>query len=134
MNISYIWQRLFWLFFSKNYSSHANSDGATLTGGAGAWAAGTYATILAASTATNRFKVNYVIVESMSVTEPMQIDIATGGAGSEVIVTSLKVAAAGRYPVNVIDLDKTTRISARLASKSGGADTAVVSVEYSVHY
>lgn len=108
------------------------ADGATITGAAGAWAKGAWAAVMAkgSSPQTGSWVVPEINIEALSAADFYEIDLGYGEAGFEIVFASLRVTAVGRFRISSPIFSEPLLISARLASASGGADTAVISIGY----
>jgi hypothetical protein len=110
-------------------------NGVTVNGGAGAWALGNFVEIVPASTITTMYDIHYVNFESASATDTYEFVLYSGLAGAEVeigrIRTKKEATQSGTtsVPIQIPALMANTRISAKLASSSGG-DNVTVSVFY----
>jgi len=114
---------LFARFQSKQLVEPSLANEVVVTG-AGAWTYGAYAQ-LDASTANAR---QIIGINVVAVTGSHQLEIATGGAGSEVVQATLQIDAVGFYQVSIPDTQSGVRVAARTASKAGGSQT--VSLKY----
>lgn len=110
------------------------ADPVTVTGHATAWTKGSYSTIMAkaSSPQTGKWTVDVVQVEALSVSDNYEIDLAYGDAGSEVVFASFRTKTQGYHQIPSFIFDSAARISARIASKSGGGDTADISIGYNI--
>ena len=109
------------------------ADPVLVTGAAGAWAFGAYATILpsASSPSTGPWVVDQLHVRASSAVDYGEIELAYGDAGSEIVFARVPTKnAIGDHPVSSPMFNRQTRISARYASTSGGADTLNVAISY----
>lgn len=110
----------------------SGATGITATAAAGgAFARGAYAEIAAANAITSKYKVVSVTVEAVSATDEYEIDLAVGGAGSESVITRVRVTGAGRHTVPSSGYGAAgDRLSARIGCLDAVARTANISVEY----
>lgn len=121
----------------KVYPTLAN--GVTLTGAAGAWALGAKTEIIPASTVASIFDLHFVNIGAVSATDTYEVVFYKGDALSEVEIGRCRVvrtaAQSGTAPVPIMTerLPANTRVSAAVASSSGGSDTLVLSVCYHVY-
>jgi hypothetical protein len=112
------------------------ADGITLTGGVQAWTLGNKIEVIPANFVNKLFDIHCINTGQASATDTYQIVLWTGLAGQEVISSSTRVVKdsqqSGILTKAIITplFSPNTRISASLASKSGGSDTLVISVEY----
>ena len=108
----------------------------TVTSSSSAWTHGSYAEIVPVDTISDAIFVDSVVVEVPSAAGTYQIDLATGAAASEVVVSTVRFAAghASNHMSLVIPIRKkvlkNVRISARCASKVASAKTLDVSISY----
>lgn len=115
------------------------ADGIIVTGGAGAWQLGNFVEIIPASTITSSFDIHYINFEGASATDIYELVLYKGTVGNEIeigrIRTDRESATSGvtNVPVQIPAQDANTRISAKVASKSGGADTVTISVYYHLY-
>lgn len=104
----------------------------TLTGGAGANAAGSYVEISASLGSLT--KVESICIYDLSAADRYTVDIATGAVGAEAVVSSISVggaiAASNTVPVNIDTIASGTRLACRVASVSGGSDTCKIAINY----
>jgi hypothetical protein len=129
-------------------SDHAHSaqkvyptlvNGTTITGGAGAWALGSFVQVVPVNTVTLPFDIHFVNVGDVSATDTYELVLYSGLGGSEVEIGRCRfsrTSAANTVsptPMQTPIQPANTRISAKIASSSGGADTAVISLFYH-HY
>ena len=112
------------------------ADGVVVTGGVAAWALGNFAEIIPVNTITNAFDIHFIRFEGASATDVYEFVLYKGTAGNEVEIgrvrTSRESATSGitDVPIQIPAQVANTRISAKVASKSGGNDTVTVSVMY----
>lgn len=113
----------------------ATSGGTTLTSGGGAWTAGSYAQIVASSSAMLVMAVS--ITNDSGSTDHFDVDLATGGAGSESVVGTFGYVAGydALYPT-VFDLRAAPlyipaglRVAARAAC-ANATQTCRIALEY----
>lgn len=118
----------------KCYPDLAN--GITVTGGSGAWELGSFVEIVPANTIDDYFDVHWVTAYGASVTDSYQLNLYQGAEGSEKLISSIplvrEATQSGVSPVSSMTplLNPNTRISAKLASLSGGNDTMKVKIIY----
>lgn len=95
-----------------------DDDAIVVSGAAGAYTDGSYATLVAST--AKRLRVVGVHVEA--VTGVHNLRLATGAAASEVVFAELIVAETGYFPVHAgPGIASGTRLSAKTNSKAGGA-------------
>jgi len=122
---------------AKVYPSLA--DGIIVTGGAGAWQLGNFVEIIPANTIQTAFDIHYINFEGASATDTYEFILFKGALGNEIeigrIRTDRESATSGitNVPIQIPAQDANTRISAKVASKSGGSDTVTVSVYYHIY-
>lgn len=117
------------------YPDHASS--VTLTAGAGAWnLTGAKTEVIPASTlTTSAFDLHWMVISAISANGEIQIDVYSGGAGSEVLIGSVKAvrnavqAQEGSHRIQIPQQPAGTRISCRLSDSTAGALTCAVSFE-----
>jgi hypothetical protein len=117
------------------YPNHA--DNVVLTAGAGAWdLSGSITEIIPADTLTvSTFDLHWLNISDISENAEIQIDIYSGGAGSEVLVGSARAARnavqsqEGAHRIQIPQQSSGNRISCRLSSSVAGATTCSVSFE-----
>lgn len=115
----------------------AAGAGVTVTAHAGgSYARGAWVELVPASTVTTDSKVRTLVCELMSAVDEYEIDIGTGGAGAEVVVSTHKVtalAANGGARVTVgsmATIPANTRVAVRIGCLDAVARTMAVSAEY----
>lgn len=115
------------------------ADGTTLTGGAGAWQLGAVVNLIPANTITREFDLHYCNVGSASAADTYQIKFycsalfATLGDSMIACMRTSKAAGANTSspsPLMTPQCPANARISAQVASSSGGGDQLVISVQY----
>lgn len=113
------------------------SAGVTVTGGAGAWALGAFVEIIPANVVTLPFDIHFINIEAVSDNTTYELIIYKGLAGAEVEVgrtkfTRLSVTTANisSQPFMTPLIESNSRISAKVATLNGGADTTVISLGY----
>jgi hypothetical protein len=115
---------------SKIYPTLA--DGVTVTGAAGANTLGAFAEIVPVNTITSPFAIHGVSIQAASATD--RYEVVLYAATVEIGRQRFHADSLGDSPV-FIPLDTAvqnanTQIQAKLASKTGGSDTADVSIHY----
>lgn len=104
----------------------------TLTGDAAANAPGAYVVIAAALTA--KTKIESICIYGLSAADRYTVDFATGAAGAEVVISSISVggaiAASATLPVSIPVIASGARLTARVASVTGGGDTCKIAINY----
>lgn len=119
---------------TKVYPTLANSI--TLTGGAGAWQEGAFVEVVPASTITDYFDIHWVTLTNPSATDEYEVSLYSGALASEVeiarIRTSREAIQASTPPIGTMTpfIAPNERISAKVASKVGGADTIDIAISY----
>lgn len=112
------------------------TDGVTLTGGAGAWALGNFQEIIPANAITSPFDIHFANIGAASANDTYEIVLYKGALGSEIEIGRFRTTrvsnTSGTAPVPVLTplLPANTRVSAKLASGTGGGDTVVGSLFY----
>lgn len=115
------------------------ADGKVVTGGAGAWALGSFVEIIPANTITGPFDIHYINFEDASATDTYQLILYSGLGGAEIEIGAVKTkretATSGttNVPIQIPAQLANARISAKVASKSGGSDTVTISVYYHLY-
>lgn len=118
---------------AKCYPTLAN--GITINGGASAWQLGSFVEIIPANTITSAYDIHWVCVESVSATDTYELVLYSGSVGNEIEIgrvrTARESATAGAtdVPIQIPPQSANTRISAKLASQSGG-DNMIISIYY----
>lgn len=121
---------------SKCYPTLGN--GVTIAGGAGAWALGNFVEFIAANTITNAFDIHWINFESASANDVYELVLYAGTAGNEVEIGRVRTyktattSGAINVPIQIPAQSANTRISAKLASASGG-DNVTISVFYHIY-
>jgi hypothetical protein len=104
----------------------------TLTGGAGANAAGSYTEV--AASLSSKVKIESICIYGLSAADRYTVDIAIGAAASETVLSSVSVggavAASFVVPINIPTIESGSRLAARVASVSGGGDTCKIAINY----
>jgi len=114
------------------------ANGVMIAGGAGAWELGNFVEVIPAGAITTEYDVHYIIFENASATDVYELVFYNGGIGSEVeigrIRTDRSSATSGisNVPIQIPAQPGNTRISAKVASKSGG-DNVKISVYYHLY-
>lgn len=115
---------------------HSLANGVTLTGHATAWTLGDKTEVVPVNTIDQPFDIHYLNFGSASVTDTFEIVLYKGLAGAEIEIGRARVvraaAQSGTAPTPIMTemLPANTRISAAVASASGGGDTIVLSLFY----
>lgn len=104
----------------------SGADEKTVTGGAGAWAQGSWVEI-ASTVGASDIVVREIHV--VSATGVHQVELGTGAAASEVALAKRSVSA-GSNPMQTVRIPAGTRLAARTASKAGGAQAVTINVVY----
>lgn len=111
-------------------------DNVVATSGAGAWALGSIVEIVPADTIASEYDVHFVNVSDMSSNDQFQLNLYSGGAGSEVEIGAIRFvrdtvfAQTGYIPIQIVPLPANTRLSAAIACAGGGSKTVDISVYY----
>lgn len=112
------------------------ADGVTLTGHATAWTLGNKTEVVPVNTITSEFDIHYLNIGAASVTDTFEIVLYKGLAGAEVEIGRVRAvraaAQSGTAPMPMLTnmIPANTRISAALASASGGGDTLELALFY----
>lgn len=112
------------------------SDAITITGGVAGWALGSFVEIVPSDTITSPFDIHWIYTSSGSVSDEYQVNLYEGTLGNEVLICEVPVsrdaAQSGTITARVMTLIQAanTRISAKMASKSGGSDTIKIKILY----
>jgi hypothetical protein len=118
---------------SKVYPTLA--DGIVVTGAAGAWTLGAAVEIIPANTITEKFLIFWVKVESVSLLDTYEI-VLYSGASADVEIGRFRTSRDNIYPqagdvsISTEILEANTKISAKVANKSGGSETVTISLHY----
>jgi len=104
----------------------------TLTGASGANTQGDFAEMV--SSTSTKVKIESVAVYALSAADRYTVQIATGAAASESVVSTFSVGGASAasfvVPVSCPEIAASTRIACSVASVSGGSDTCKVVINY----
>lgn len=117
---------------SKTYPTLASA--VTVTGGAGAWALGSFAEIVPASTITKDFDIHFLNVEAGSADD--EYELVLYQSTTEIARVRFKVdtsvfgGALPAIPIQTPIIPKNSQIQAKVASSGGGADTVDISIHY----
>lgn len=117
------------------YPNHAND--VILTSGAGAWGlGGSIIEIIPASTLSlSAFDLHWINISNIGVVSTIQIDIYSGGVGSEVLIGATRASRTtnqernGPSRIQIPQQTANTRISCRLSDSTAGTTTCEVSFE-----
>jgi hypothetical protein len=109
-------------------------NGVTINGGAGAWELGINTEIIPANAITMAFDIHFINVEAASANDTYELVFYAGaGDGTEIgrvrTVKQSTPAGANNVPIQIPAQPANTRISAKLASATGG-DNITISVFY----
>lgn len=124
---------------NQSYCYPTLADGVVITGGAGVWQLGNFIEIIPINGIINAFDIHWINFENASATDVYELVLYKGTVGNEVeigrIRTSRDSAQSGtaKVPIQIPAQIANTRISAKVASKSGGGDTVTVSVYYHIY-
>tara|TARA_R100000152_G_C6762925_1_gene187257 strand:- start:217 stop:654 length:438 start_codon:yes stop_codon:yes gene_type:complete len=109
----------------------------TATANGAAWnRTGAFAEVVPASTITSSIFLDSLVIEQTNTTDTFLIDIATGGAGHEVVIASVRfnILQVNNNGTTIIPIrakvDANVRISVRCTSAAAAANTANVSIQY----
>jgi len=111
------------------------ADGVVVAGGAGAWALGNFVEVIPANAINKAFDIHYINVEAASANDVYEIVLYSGLLGAEVEIGRARtyktaaIAGANSVQVQVPAQLANTRVSAKVASSSGG-DSLTVSTFY----
>jgi hypothetical protein len=110
--------------------------GKVVTGGVASWALGSFVEIVPVNTISSAFDIHFIVFEAVSATDTYELVLYSGLVGSEVeiarIRTTRESATSGTtdIPCMCYVQPPNTRISAKVASSSGGSDTVTISIFY----
>lgn len=121
-------------------SAPAGAPNITLTSANSVWGYGSFVEVIAANSITEDFWIYGIAIESINPSAGNRaaiIDVAKGGAGSEIVILQGKKTIATEgilqshivYPLP-IKVPANTRIACRLAESTASANTAKVAVLY----
>lgn len=122
---------------SRTYPYLAN--GILLTGGTNAWTFGNYIEVVPVNTITSPFDIHYINASVTNVSDVFQVEFYSGLVGSEVNIGTVRIRRdqANSNSQQTIMLTPiiaaNSRISARIASSSGGNDTMTISIMYHMY-
>ena len=120
---------------SKCYPTLAG--GVTVTGAAGAWTLGSFAEIVPVNTITEDFDIHFVNIENANVEDTYELRLyATTTEIACVRFTTTQVAGRlipAQTNVQTPIISANSQIQAKIASSSGGSDTATISLQYHVY-
>lgn len=115
------------------------ADGIVVTGGTTAWTLGNFIEIIPANAIATMFDIHYINFETASATDFYEFVLYKGTVGNEIEIgrvrTSRESATSGipNVPIQIPAQMANTRISAKVASKTGGNDTVTISVYYHIY-
>lgn len=118
---------------AKCYPSLAN--GKVITGSATAWTLGNFIEVIPANTITSVYDIHWINFENASANDIYELVLYKGLAGSEIEIGRIRThkdsnqTGTSNVPIQIPALMPNTRISAKLASSSGG-DNVTISVFY----
>ncbi len=110
------------------------ADGVVVAGGA-AWKLGNFVEIIPADTINKPYDIRQIIVESSTAADTYEIVLYAGALGEEAEIGRVRsyedTAVSGSHgvPIQTPVLSAGTRVSAKVASKSGG-DSLTISLIY----
>jgi len=99
----------------------------TMTATATAWVYGSYAQIVAATAASCQF-MGFTLENFTGAASQGEVQIATGGAGSEVVFGTWQVTVPEGIILTGLNIPVGTRIAARYRTSTGAADTVDIKV------
>jgi hypothetical protein len=111
------------------------ADGVAVAGGAGVWELGNFVEVIPVNTITTAFDIHYVNVEVASANDIYELVLYKGLLGAEVEIGRVRTlkatvqSGANSVQIQIPVQHANTRISAKLASKTGG-DSLTISVFY----
>lgn len=112
------------------------ASGKVVTGSASSWGLGAFVEIVPVNTITDAFDIHYIVFEAVSATDVYELVLYSGLAGAEVEIGRVRTAresatsGAADVPFMCYVQAPNTRISAKVASSSGGSDTVTISIFY----
>ena len=113
------------------------NDPIQITKDSGAWAAhGTPTEIVPVSTLTSKIEIDYINVSTISAVGSYELILYTGLAGFEVEFAKRSIdrtathSQEGYIPVNSIQIDPNTRISASLSGSPAGTESLYLKLSY----
>lgn len=112
------------------------ASGVTITAAASAWVAGNVAEIVPASTITECFRIDYLSFAAFSAAVTYEVIVYKGAAGSEEEIGRVRIhpgTTSGvvlNVPLFTKMIDANERISAKVATGTGVANTVVMSISY----
>lgn len=108
------------------------ADGVIVTGAAGAWTLGAFAEIVPINTITDDFDIHFISVEDLSANDIYEIHIfeATTLIGVTRVVKTANQDSTTQVPIQTPIVRANSQIQAKIASASGGSDTATISIFY----
>ena len=121
---------------AKCYPSLAN--GILVTGGVGVWTLGSFVELIPTNAITASFDIHWINFESASATDTYELVLYGGLSGNEIEIGRIRtyrnspVSGANNVPVQIPAQVPNTRISAKLASATGG-DNVTVSMFYHIY-
>jgi len=122
---------------SQTKTIPAAAAGVTVTAaGGGSYAKGAYAEVVAASGVTTNYRPTALVINLISAVDEYEIDIATGTAAAEVVVSTHKfsaLAANGNARIelgSIVNVSKNIRLAARIGCNDAVARTIKLSAEY----
>lgn len=121
---------------AKCFPSLAN--GVTVNGGASAWELGNFTEIVPADVIASAFDIHFIVFENASASDVYEIVLYSGAAASEIEIGRVRtrqanvVSGAANVPIQVPPQAANSRISAKVASSSGG-DNVTISLFYHLY-
>lgn len=120
---------------SKCYPSLSN--GVTVTGGAGAWVLGDFVEVVPASTITSPFDIHWINISSASAADEYELHLYYGDSDTEAgcirMTEPLGAPTVPSVPFQTPLIPANSKIRAKLASSTGGADTITFSINYHIY-
>lgn len=111
----------------QKYVRPSLANSVSVTGAAGVWGEGAYVEIIPANNLAVKYAVYAVVVETLAGVH--QLTLASGLAAAEVPFGTIVIAATGKYYFFGPALAANTRVSAKTASKAGGAQAVSIYIE-----
>jgi hypothetical protein len=118
---------------AKCYPTLAN--GVVIAGGVGSWVLGNFVEIVPSNVIIFPYDIHYIVIENASANDVYEIVLYSGTLGNELEIGRVRtkrdsaVAGAPNVPIQIPPQAPNTRISAKVASSTGG-DSVTVSLYY----
>lgn len=122
-------------FHAAQFVYPKKADAVLVAGGSTAWGLGNFVEIVPANAITNQYDVHWVSYSEASVTDEYYFEFYKGSTGQEVLIfedcTVRDTAVSGSEDSRVqhIPLPANTRLSVKMASKSGGGDSIRIKIK-----